>query len=230
MSDTDQREYEPGVARVLQSKQERQAFYDKIAGVYDLLSESTEQAVRNVGVRKLAPAPGEHVLEIGFGTGHILVELARAVSPGGRVFGIDISPNMLTHAHQTVAQDGADDIVELTCGDAETLPYSDGSMDGIFMCFTLELFDTPEMPRVLAECQRVLKPGGRIVVAGISKEGKPGLVIKAFEWTHRHFPNLMDCRPIYVAQALDAAGFRVKDKSIEHMWVPVEVVLAENGA
>ena len=63
-------------------------------------------------------------------------------------------------------------------------------MDGIFMSFTLELFDTPDIPRVLAECNRVLKPGGRLVVVGMSKEGPQGLLIRAFEWTHQHFPNL----------------------------------------
>ena len=101
------------------------------------------------------------------------------------------------------------------------------------MSFTLELFDTPEIPRVLAECQRVLRPGGRVVVVAVSKvanKGTPGLVLKAFEWTHRHFPNLMDCRPIFVSRALEAAGFRVAEKRIEHMWVPVEIVMAVKPA
>jgi demethylmenaquinone methyltransferase/2-methoxy-6-polyprenyl-1,4-benzoquinol methylase len=50
-------------------------------------------------------------------------------------------------------------------------------------------------------------------------------MIRAFEWTHRHFPNLMDCRPIYVRRALEAAGFQIEEASLQHMWVPVEVVL-----
>jgi demethylmenaquinone methyltransferase/2-methoxy-6-polyprenyl-1,4-benzoquinol methylase len=50
-------------------------------------------------------------------------------------------------------------------------------------------------------------------------------MIRAFEWTHRHFPNLMDCRPIYVRRALEAAGFHIEDTTLEHMWVSVEVVL-----
>jgi demethylmenaquinone methyltransferase/2-methoxy-6-polyprenyl-1,4-benzoquinol methylase len=72
---------------------------------------------------------------------------------------------------------------------------------------------------------RVLRPGGRIVVVGVSKEGKRGVVLAAFEWTHRHFPNLMDCRPIYVRRALEEAGLQIEDSSLERMWVPVEIVL-----
>ena len=41
------------------------------------------------------------------------------------------------------------------------------------------------------------------------------------------FPNLMDCRPIYVRRALEAAGFTIKEADVESMWVPVEIVLAE---
>ena len=94
------------------------------------------------------------------------------------------------------------------------------------MSFTLELFDTTDIPKVLAECRRVLRPGGRICVVAVSKEGKQGMAIKTFEWTHRHFPNLVDCRPIYVARSLDDAGFLMQTSEVEHMWVPVEIVLA----
>jgi demethylmenaquinone methyltransferase/2-methoxy-6-polyprenyl-1,4-benzoquinol methylase len=217
-------DYEPGVLRVLQTKRETKAFYDKIAKVYDLLSEHSERPIREAGLKMLAAAPDEQVLEIGFGTGHILAELATAVGPTGRVFGIDISENMLDHARGVLSDNGLLGRVSLACGDAESLPYGDDSLDGIFMCFTLELFDTPDIPKVLAECKRVLRPGGRIVVVAVSKEGKEGFIIQAFEWTHRHFPNLMDCRPIYARRGLEAAGFVIEDSQTQSMWVPVEIV------
>lgn len=47
------------------------------------------------------------------------------------------------------------------------------------------------------------------MVVAISREGKPGLVRDAYEWTHEHFPNLMDCRPIYARRSVLDAGFVV---------------------
>jgi demethylmenaquinone methyltransferase/2-methoxy-6-polyprenyl-1,4-benzoquinol methylase len=226
MTDESKLEYEPDVLRVFQSKEETKAFYNKIAKVYDLLAEHSEQPMREIGLRMLGAKAGETILEIGFGTGHCLVELAQAVGPSGRVLGVDISESMLEHTRALFKDNQLEDRVELHCGDAAQLPFAAASIDGIFTSFTLELFDTPELPLVLAEWKRVLRPGGRLAVVAISKEGKQGFVMKAYEWTHKHFPNLVDCRPIYVSRAIEAAGFAVQEKQIEHMWVPVEIVLA----
>jgi len=220
-------ESEPGVLRVFQTKEATRAYYNKIAKVYDLLSEEAEKPMREAGIKKLAARPGERILEVGFGTGHCLVEIARAVGPSGKVLGIDISDQMLAHAQALLTKEGMADRAELTCGDAEQLPFESNGLDGIFFSFTLELFDTPELPKVLSECKRALRPGGRIVVVAVSREGKHGVMLNLYEWTHKHFPNLMDCRPIYVRRALEASGFTIKEADVESMWVPVEIVLAE---
>ncbi|MGQ0634693.1 MAG: class I SAM-dependent methyltransferase [Planctomycetaceae bacterium] len=218
---------EPGVLRVLTSKAETKAFYDKIARVYDLMSEHTEGPLKQQGLARLAVQPGERILEIGFGTGHCLKALAEAVGKCGRVYGIDLSEKMVELAREMLAQQNLSDRIELFCGDATKLPLADAVLDGVFMSFTLELFDNPEMPMLLAECRRVLKPGGRLAVVSVSKEGKESLLVEAYEWTHKHFPNLMDCRPIFARRAIEAAGFAVADSNIGHMWVPVEIVLAK---
>ncbi len=70
-------EYEPDVLRVLQTKEETKAFYDKIAKVYDLLAEHSEQPMRALGIEMLAPAPGDRLLEIGSGRGTSLSNLPR---------------------------------------------------------------------------------------------------------------------------------------------------------
>lgn len=215
----------PEILRVFPSRAETKAFYDKISHVYDLLAEHSEGPVRRAGLEKLDARPGEKVLEIGFGTGHCLVSLAQSVGPTGKVTGVDLSERMLEVARDNLHKAGLADRVELTCGDAVQLPYRSESLDGIYMSFTLELFDTPEIPKVLAECKRVLRPGGRIMVVGVSKEVENGLLLHAFEWTHRHFPNLVDCRPICVRRSLEEAGFGVESSEIKMMWVPVEVVL-----
>jgi demethylmenaquinone methyltransferase/2-methoxy-6-polyprenyl-1,4-benzoquinol methylase len=216
---------QPGVLRVLQSKPEVRAFYDKISKVYDLLSERSEAPMRRAALDKLAVKSGERILEIGPGTGHCLAEIGGSVGESGLPVGLDLSLGMLEQSRRM-----AGGRARLVCGDASQLPFRSGFADAIFMSFTLELFDTPEIPKVLAECRRVLKARGRIVVAGMSKEGGPDLMTEAFEWTHRHFPNFLDCRPIFVARALDEAGFEIADRAGLHMWVPVEIVLAVNPA
>jgi demethylmenaquinone methyltransferase/2-methoxy-6-polyprenyl-1,4-benzoquinol methylase len=226
MTDKSELCYEPGVLRVLQTKAVTRQYYNKIAKVYDLLSEEAEKPMREAGLKKLAAQPGESILEIGFGTGHCLVEIAQAVGPAGKALGIDISDQMVSLARQLLEREGLAGRVSLERGDAEALPYDANSLDGVFFSFTLELFDTPELPKVLAECKRVLRPGGRIVVVAVSREGKHGAMLNLYEWAHKHFPNLMDCRPIYVQRALEAAGFTIKTAGVESMWVPVEIVLA----
>jgi ubiquinone/menaquinone biosynthesis C-methylase UbiE len=219
---------QPEVLRVLQTKDEIRAFYNKISKVYDLLAEQSEEPVRQSGLEMLSAGSGEKVLEIGFGTGHCLVALAGAVGPTGKVYGIDLSDEMLKIAQENLEKEELADHVDLICGDAADLPYPTGMMDAIFISFTLELFDTPEIPKVLAECKRVLRPCGRIVVVGMSKELEGGMIMHVFEWTHKHFPNFLDCRPIFVRQTLESAGFRIKDVVRKTMWVPVEIVLAAN--
>lgn len=221
-SDSGERE----ILRVLRSRKETRVFYDKISRVYDLLAERSEEPVRTAGLARLQALPGEKILEIGFGTGHCLAALAAATSPGGRTYGIDLSEGMLRTARQHLDRQAPGSPVELICGDATRLPFPEAVLDGIFMSFTLELFDTPDIPGVLAECRRVLRRGGRIVVVGMSKEGQATSMVHAFEWTHRHFPNFLDCRPIFVRRALEATGFGVVSAEMQSMWIPVEIVLA----
>lgn len=213
------------ILRVFQSKSQTKAFYNKICRFYDLLSDRSEAPMRKAGLAMLKASSGEKVLEIGFGTGHCLAELAKAVGSTGIVYGIDLSNGMLKLAQQQLKKAGLAQRVKLRCGDASSLPYPDSRLDAIFMSFTLELFDTPEIPQILAECCRTLRPGGRLVVAGMSKEGPKDPLVHVFEWTHRHFPNFLDCRPIYIRQSMEAAGFTIRKSLVRHMWIPVEIVL-----
>jgi ubiquinone/menaquinone biosynthesis C-methylase UbiE len=217
------------IARVLRSRKQTQAFYDRISRIYDFMAERSERPLRAAGLKLLAPQPGERVLEIGCGTGRCLTALAKATSPQGRVFGIDLSMEMLRkskgHLHSHVPSPNLD----LICGDATIMPFPAAVVDAVLTSFTLELLDTPDIPRFLDECRRILLPGGRIVVVAMSKAGKRSAMLRTFEWTHRHFPQILDCRPIFARKALEESGFHIESASLQKMWIPVEIVLATSG-
>lgn len=215
------------IRRVNRSKEEARASYNRLSRWYDAIAGSTEKKYRDWGLEKLSAQPGERILEIGFGTGHCLVALAKAVGPGGRVLGVDISDGMLAIARERLQKEGLNDRVELHLGDAANLDFIEAEgLDGVFMSFTLELFDNPEIPRVLRECHRILKPGGRIAVVSMTKTDPPGAAVRIYEWFHEKMPNYADCRPIFARQAIEGSGFEIRDVSVSSMWgLPVEIVL-----
>lgn len=217
------------ISRVNRSKEAARASYNRLSRWYDLVAGGTEKKYRDWGLEKLAAQPGETILEIGFGTGHCLVSLAKAVGPAGGVTGLDISDGMLAIARERLQREGLDERVDLHLGDAANLDFIEsGSLDGVFMSFTLELFDNPEIPRVLQECHRILKPGGRLAVVSMTKTNPPGLAVRMYEWFHEHMPDYADCRPIFARQALEQSGFVIRDVSVSSMWgLPVEIVLGK---
>lgn len=202
--------------------------YDRLSSFYDLISARSEGIPRSTGLVMLRITSGECVLEIGVGTGAALQELTNSIAPGGKVFGIDLSTGMLKRTRLRLT--GANNIppVNLCCGDACWLPFLTSSLEVIFMSFTLELFLSSEIPLVLKECQRVLKPGGRIGVVSLSGTGPDTWMRKAYEWSHRRFPAWVDCRPILVKEALLGSGFQIQDSTCQSMWgLPVEIVIAQ---
>ena len=192
---------------------------------YDWLAGSSERKFAEAGLCKLEAQPGEIILDIGFGTGHNLVRLAQSVGATGKVYGVDLSEGMIQVAGRRLAKNGLAEQVELTSCDATRLPYADGFFNAIFMSFVLELFDTPEIPVVLDECQRVLRKDGRIGVVALSK--KAGAAVRIYEWFHARFPSAVDCRPIFTRQSVEEVGFQVTDLAEMKMWgLPVDVLIA----
>lgn len=215
------------ISRVTRTKAEAKASYNRLSRWYDAVAGSTEKKYRDLGLAKLAAAPGERVLEIGFGTGHCLLALAQSVGPQGRVSGLDLSEGMHAIALARLQKAGLAERVDLQIGDAAHLPFPPASCDAAFMSFTLELFDTPEIPAVLTQIRQVLRPGGRLCVVTMARCDPPGLAVRIYEWFHLKMPAAVDCRPIYAQAALKQAGFTIRDFTRLNMWgLPVEIILA----
>ncbi|MEU8617309.1 methyltransferase domain-containing protein [Streptomyces sp. NPDC048623] len=102
-------------------------------------------------------AQGSHVLDLGCGTGHELIELERA---GWHAYGIDSSAAMLDHCRARLKSDGLP--ARLTLGDAHRLPFPDRTFDGCRIERVLQHLADPAT--ALKEVRRVLRPGGRLAV------------------------------------------------------------------
>ena len=212
--------------RVPRTKAQARASYDRVSRSYDLFAGNFEKRLRNLALERLGVAAGEVVLEVGFGTGHSLERIVTAVGEEGRVCGVDLSAGMLAVSRKRLDRAGLSQRVELHCGDAAQLPYADEDFDAAFMSFTLELFDTPEIPIVLGEIKRVLKPGGRLGVVSLSREDGLSLMLRVYEWLHQRLPQYIDCRPIYVAQVLQDAGFQIVHSEKKNLWgLPAKIAI-----
>ena len=215
------------VSRVPRSKSAARDSYDRMSKWYDLLASPFEKKFVNLGLQKLQAVPGDIILEVGFGKGSGILELAGSVGNSGRVYGIDISEGMCAITRGKVEKAGFSGRVQLVCGDAANLPFHGESFDAIFMSFTLELFDTPEIPIVLQECKRALRKGGRLCVVAMKQKPDLTAMMKLYEWAHEKFPEYIDCRPIFVREMLEKAGFRILDAiEISSFGLPVEVVIS----
>lgn len=206
--------------------------YGLFSKFYGFLEEKFEKGVRERGLELLSIKEGEIVLEIGIGTGLALKEIAGSVGSAGKAYGLDITPQMLKKTKERLRKVGLMDKVELYEGDARAIPCEDNMFDAVYMAATLELFDTPDIPRVLNEIKRVLKSNGRLGIASLSKEGREGFWFSRFyEWVHQRFPRYASCRPIYVARAVRDAGFDIA--SIHELMImklmPMQIVIAEPG-
>jgi ubiquinone/menaquinone biosynthesis C-methylase UbiE len=143
----------------------------------------TRERLREV----LEPRRGERLLELGPGTGYYTLPVAGWLAPDGRLDMLDLQQEMLDHTARRASEEGVTGI-ELTRGDARELPYADATFDGAFLITVLG--EIPDQEAALRELQRVVRPGGRVVVGELF--GDPHMVTRAA-----------------LRRRAEAAGFRV---------------------
>ena len=126
--------------------------------------------------------PGETVLDLGCGAGIDTILAAFRAGAAGRVIALDFLPDMLERTRAAAAEIGLTN-VELLEGDIEAIPLRDSSVDHIISNGVINL--APRKARVLAECARVLRPGGKLTVADLTvdeEELPPEIVTHPATW------------------------------------------------
>lgn len=159
-------------------------------------------------IRALSLAPNASVADIGSGTGYFAVRLARAV-PKGRVFGVDVEPDMVRYLAQRAEKEGLANLVSVagTPGD----PQLPAAVDAMIMVDVYHHIS--DRIRYLRNLQRYLKPGGRVAV--IDHLDAPGGMAKSM---------LID--PTRVKREFKGAGYRVV---AEHRFLPTQYFLVFKG-
>lgn len=179
----------------------------------------------------LAPAPGDRVLEVGCGAGHLLVQLS-----AGRSFGLDLSEALLAKAAKRLDGRGA-----LVQGDAERLPFRDSVLERVYCSEVLE--HTPDPGAALAELRRVVCPHGVAVVsvpnerlinrlkALLRRTGLYNLLLRVRS-TEYSMPDRMDDEwhlhtfDLQSLLAMVPPGFRVaRVEGIPFAWLPLRYVM-----
>jgi ubiquinone/menaquinone biosynthesis C-methylase UbiE len=149
-------------------------------------------------------AAGQHVLEIGCGTGNLTIQAKRA-QPSAEVIGCDPDPRILAVAKRKANRLNG---IRFEQGYAERLPYADGEFDRVLSSMMLHHINDESKPAAAAEIFRVLRPGGRLHLVDISGDRTSGgLLARLIRHNHHAAGNLGDAVP----SLLRAAGFDCTD-------------------
>ena len=150
---------------------------------------------------------GQEILDIACGTGDFSIAIARAMAPGSRVTGLDLSEGMLAVMRAKLAADGLEDRVACVQGDSEALPYADAAFDCVTIAFGIRNFEHRET--ALREILRVLKPGGKLVILELSVPSNP-----VIRWFYK----------LYFTGLLPIIGGKISGDKAAYRYLPASVL------
>jgi len=130
--------------------------YSRYAHLYDITFGKLFSGPRRIGVKCLSVQSGEHILEVGIGTGLALSQYRKDCS----ITAIDVSDEMLEHSQLRVKRHGLDHVT-IANMDAANMRFSDNSFDAVMAAYVITA--VPDHKTVIQEMVRVCRPGGRIV-------------------------------------------------------------------
>jgi len=173
-------------------------FYDVYCPAVGLGRGFRAQTLRYAAIR-----PGERILDVGCGTG-VLTRMARdAAGPNGFAVGIDPAARMIQVARETAARLGS--VTEFKVAAIESLPFPDASFDVVLSSLMLHHLPPETKQRGLAEAYRVLKPGGRLVIADFARPVNP--LWWLLLWPFLMMPSVVDNLRGHVPAHVREAGF-----------------------
>ena len=216
------------IEAVAPTEQIRRA-YDYASSFYGKLVAPLERKPRMRGLELANIQPSDKVLEVAVGPGSTLLEIMKKVERTNTVYAVDLSPRMLAKTRQVVNAAGYTN-VDLREADAHQLSFLDETFDVLYNSYMFDLTPLKDIPVILNEFRRVLKPGGRLVLVNMSKQD--GSRYTWFERSYRSLPKRWvpylfgSCRPVLMEQPLKEAGFcEVRREFMRHI-MPSEIVLA----
>jgi demethylmenaquinone methyltransferase/2-methoxy-6-polyprenyl-1,4-benzoquinol methylase len=156
--------------------------FDSVAGRYDLMNDLMSMGIHRLwkrftielsGVRR-----GHRVLDIAGGTGDLTRRFSDLVGPEGEVVLADINASMLRVGRSKLTDQGYAGNISYVQANAEALPFADNSFQAVSIAFGLR--NVTDKDKALREMQRVLKPGGKLMVLEFSKPTNP-LLSRAYD-------------------------------------------------
>ncbi len=147
--------------------------FNTVAGGYDNPSQRYFPFTADYLINLVQPKPGDRVLDIATGTGMVAIAAAQAIRPDGRVQAIDIAAQMLNKARFNVNKHALDN-VDLHEMDAEKLEFRSNYFDLLTCSFGVFFYADPDA--TIKHWQRVLKPGGRVVITTFAKSAFSPLI------------------------------------------------------